>query len=199
MPVTGNATAFKKALHVDNTRVRRVPFVVLAPKNEGDVVAALALAQHHGAIVSVRGGGHSAAGYCLNDGGVVIDMTNFNSIELDDVGDNDGEDGNDDAATSITVGAGVIFSSIYAFLEKQPRAKGGVPVAGACPTVGVVGFTCGGGYSFLSRSWGVSADNLLRARIVTRRCRLLRLLSLLEPFSCSLFRAHRSNNARIMH
>lgn len=34
-------------------------------------------------------------------------------------------------------------------------------VGGLCPTVGVVGFTLGGGVSILSRSWGLAIDNLI--------------------------------------
>ena len=41
------------------------------------------------------------------------------------------------------------------------------PVSGTNPTVGVTGFTLGGGHGFLSRKHGLAADNLIRADVVT--------------------------------
>ena len=41
------------------------------------------------------------------------------------------------------------------------------PVSGTNATVGVTGFTFGGGHGFLSRQYGLAADNLLRADVVT--------------------------------
>jgi FAD/FMN-containing dehydrogenase len=41
------------------------------------------------------------------------------------------------------------------------------PVSGTNATVGVTGFTFGGGHGFLSRKHGLAADNLIRADIVT--------------------------------
>jgi hypothetical protein len=41
------------------------------------------------------------------------------------------------------------------------------PVSGTSPTVGVTGFTLGGGHGWLSRKYGLAADSLLRADVVT--------------------------------
>jgi hypothetical protein len=41
------------------------------------------------------------------------------------------------------------------------------PVSGTDATVGVIGFTFGGGHGFLSRRYGLAADNLLRADVAT--------------------------------
>jgi FAD/FMN-containing dehydrogenase len=46
-------------------------------------------------------------------------------------------------------------------------AFGLAPVSGTSPTVGVTGFTFGGGHGFLARRHGLAADNLLRAEVVT--------------------------------
>ena len=48
------------------------------------------------------------------------------------------------------------------------------PVTGSSPTVGVTGFTLGGGVGWLSRKLGFAADNLLRVDIVTADGRLVR-------------------------
>ncbi|GAB3445481.1 FAD-binding oxidoreductase [Actinophytocola sediminis] len=41
------------------------------------------------------------------------------------------------------------------------------PLSGTSPTVGVIGYTIGGGMGWLSRRFGFAADSVLRARIVT--------------------------------
>jgi FAD/FMN-containing dehydrogenase len=47
------------------------------------------------------------------------------------------------------------------------------PITGTSATVGVAGYTLGGGHGWLSRKFGLAADNLLRADIVTADGELL--------------------------
>jgi FAD/FMN-containing dehydrogenase len=61
------------------------------------------------------------------------------------------------------VGPGATWGEVIAAAEPFGLA----PVSGTNPTVGVTGFTFGGGHGFLSRRYGLAADNLLRAEIVT--------------------------------
>ena len=48
------------------------------------------------------------------------------------------------------------------------------PLSGSSPDVGVAGFTLGGGVGWLSRRFGLAADSLLRADIVTADGELVR-------------------------
>jgi FAD/FMN-containing dehydrogenase len=41
-----------------------------------------------------------------------------------------------------------------------------VPLSGAAPSVGVAGYTMGGGLSWLSRRYGFAADSVLRVTVV---------------------------------
>ncbi len=41
------------------------------------------------------------------------------------------------------------------------------PLSGSSPDVGVIGYTLGGGMSWLSRRFGLAADSVVRARVVT--------------------------------
>src|SRR5262249_31772540 len=61
------------------------------------------------------------------------------------------------------VGAGAQLIDVYTKLYAYGRT---IP-AGSCATVGVSGLTQGGGHGFLSRKWGVTADNLLGFGLVT--------------------------------
>src|SRR5689334_10613173 len=68
---------------IDNGRIRLQPGVVVLAATTEDVVRTLRFAQKHGAKFNVRSGGHSAAGYCLNQGGIVLDMTAMKGRSFD--------------------------------------------------------------------------------------------------------------------
>ncbi|MFI7676672.1 FAD-binding oxidoreductase [Actinophytocola sp. NPDC049390] len=61
------------------------------------------------------------------------------------------------------VGAGVRWGEVIA----AAAPFGLAPLSGTSPTVGVVGYTLGGGMGWLSRRFGYAADSVLRADIVT--------------------------------
>jgi hypothetical protein len=102
---------------------------------------------------TVRGGGHSAAGYCLNAGGMVIDLQNMTAKRLDP------------ARQVCWAQTGNRWHDLYIYL--QSTNTGFIPIGGGCPTVGIPGFMLGGGLSFVSRSYGLSVDNLVSIDIVT--------------------------------
>ena len=52
-------------------------------------------------------------------------------------------------------------------LDDVTCPQGLAAVNGSCTTVGVVGFTLGGGFGFLSRTKGLAVDNCLQMEIVT--------------------------------
>jgi FAD/FMN-containing dehydrogenase len=60
------------------------PAAVLLPENTEQVVAALAYARERGLPISVRSGGHGLSGRSSNNGGVVIDVSGMNRVELID-------------------------------------------------------------------------------------------------------------------
>ena len=136
---------------IDNGRVQLSPALVVLPDSVNDVVVTMRFAQQHHLRITAKAGGHSAAGYCLNTGGIVIDFSLMKSMRLD--GD------------TLHVQAGARWIDIYRFL--QATGKGLIPIGGGCAPVGVSGFTLGGGYSFASRSYGLAVDNLLALTIVT--------------------------------
>ena len=65
---------------------------------------------------------------------------------------------------AIKVGAGVEIGDVYEFVH----ANGLVIVGGNCPTVGLAGgFTLGGGIGLLSSKYGLAADQVLSAEVIT--------------------------------
>lgn len=71
--------------------------------------------------------------------------------------------------TAMKIGAGVMG---YQAAEAADAA-GVVAVTGECPTVGLAGFTQGGGHSSLSTSFGMGADQVLAYEAVTADGRLV--------------------------
>ena len=144
---------YHQSLAIDNGRIDLRPSLVAMCANTQDVITAYKFAVEHEMHFTVRGGGHSAAGYCLNQGGMVIDLTNMTGRRLD-------------ADRQVCwAQTGNRWHDIYVYLKNTNT--GLIPIGGGCPTVGIPGFMLGGGISFVSRSYGLSVDNLLSIEIVT--------------------------------
>src|SRR5690606_34743047 len=60
------------------------PRIIFKPKDEKGIVTAIQYARDNKAILSIRSGGHSGTGCSTNHGGVVIDVSNINSVEVID-------------------------------------------------------------------------------------------------------------------
>jgi FAD/FMN-containing dehydrogenase len=141
------------ALDIDNGRVDLKPACVVQPRSPNDISLALQHARDHDLPLTVKGGGHGAAGYCLNSGGVVLDMSLLSDMELDR------------EAQTLRVQLGTRWADVYHVLLRSDT--GLIPVGGGCLTVGPGGFLLGGGYSFTSRSYGMGCDNLRSLDLVT--------------------------------
>src|SRR5688500_10419899 len=66
-----------------NGTIDRHPAVIARCESTDDVVAALAYARQQGLAIAIRGGGHNVAGTAVNDGGIVIDLSQMNDVEAD--------------------------------------------------------------------------------------------------------------------
>lgn len=144
---------YDQVVAIDNGRTRTPPALVVRANSVGDVSQAISFARDRQLPMTVRGGGHSAAGYCLNRGGLVLDLGLMKTITLDR------------ESLLLTVQMGARWADVYAFVELNARPL--IPVGGGCLTVGLPGFLQGGGYSFVSRSYGLGCDNVTQIKLVT--------------------------------
>jgi FAD/FMN-containing dehydrogenase len=138
---------FANSLSIDNGRVTRRPFLVVLPSNTHDVAVTVKYCHERDIRLTTKAGGHSAAGYCLNSEGVVMDLADMNGVAFDPVN-----------KQQLSVGAGTRWIQAYDFL--RDRQSPYTVIGGGCAGVGVAGFTLGGGYSFISRSYGLGCDNV---------------------------------------
>ncbi|MFJ7998644.1 FAD-binding oxidoreductase [Streptomyces sp. NPDC096310] len=142
--------SYATARQLYNTRYDDLrPAAVAYVSGEDDIRECLAFARTHRTPVSIRGGGHSYAGFSSGDGRLVIDVSRLDSLTY--------------AATETTIGAGARLSGVYRALAAHGRT---IP-AGSCPTVGVAGLTLGGGHGVTSRAYGLTCDSLLSATLLT--------------------------------
>ncbi|WP_237555327.1 MULTISPECIES: FAD-binding oxidoreductase [unclassified Streptomyces] len=129
----------------DNLRPAGIAYVTGA----ADIRSCLDFATRTGTVPVVRSGGHSYAGWSSGDGRLIIDVSRIKSIHLD--------------GTTATIGAGAKLIDVYSTLGDQGRCVPG----GSCPSVGISGLTLGGGHGVLSRSMGLTCDNLTGATLIT--------------------------------
>lgn len=129
------------------------PAALVRPANTADVASAVAFARDAGLELAIRSGGHSTIGGSTCEGGLVIDLRDLKTIEIDET---------DQTAW---VGAGLTAGEIVAALEPRKLIIG----FGDSASVGVGGITLGGGIGYLTRKFGLTLDSLLAAEIVTDR------------------------------
>ncbi|MEW2506044.1 FAD-dependent oxidoreductase, partial [Amycolatopsis sp. NPDC047767] len=127
-----------------------VPAVIVVAQNTADVQAAVAFAADRHRPVLVKTTGHQMVGTA--SGAVVISTHLMNEVVIDTAGH------------KARVGAGALWAEVVAEAAKAGLA----PLNGSNPTVGVSGYTLGGGLSpTLGRSHGYAADHVLSLEVVT--------------------------------
>ena len=149
---------FAAACAAWNGRFRRSPDLAVRCASEEDVAAAVRFARAEGLSLSVKGGGHDYAGNSVGDGGLLVDLSPMYAVEVDP-----------DERRAV-VGPGARWGAVDAATNPHGLATPG----GTVSTVGVAGFTLGGGSGWLTRKHGLATDNLLGAQVVTADGRIVR-------------------------
>ena len=124
------------------------PAAVIRPANAADVAAVINFAQATDLPLAVRSGGHTGHG---TNGGLVIDLRDLNSIEIDK------------EAQTAWAGTGLTAGEVTVAVEKEGLIVG----FGDTASVGIGGLTSGGGIGYLVRKFGLTIDNVLAAEVVT--------------------------------
>jgi FAD/FMN-containing dehydrogenase len=148
---------YDDARRVFFTGFDRRPAAIVRVADASDVSRTVNLARETGAELAVRSGGHSRAGFGTSEGGIVLDLSEMNAVEIDPEGRTAW------AQTGITAGD----------YTKAAGKHGLATGLGDTASVGVGGITLGGGIGFLVRKHGLTIDDVLGAEVVTADGELL--------------------------
>jgi FAD/FMN-containing dehydrogenase len=151
-PVLGPDDAgYDDARKIWNGLIDRRPALIAQCAGAADVVDAVDFAREHGLLLSIKAGGHNVAGNAVNDGGLVIDLSQMRGVHVDS------------AASTVRVQGGATLGD----MDRETQLFGLAVPAGVVSTTGVAGLTLHGGAGHLRRKYGLSIDNLLSVDIVT--------------------------------
>lgn len=142
--------AYDEARKVYNGMIDRKPKLIAKCTDVADVIAAVKMAKANDLRVSIRGGGHNAAGLGVCDDGLVIDLSQINYVRVDP------------SARTVLVGGGCKWRDV----DHATHAFGLAVPCGIIASTGVGGLTLGGGIGHLTRKHGLAIDNLLAADVV---------------------------------
>jgi FAD/FMN-containing dehydrogenase len=131
--------------------VDKRPAAIVKVADAKDVAATIKVARDGGLPLSVRSGGHSVTALSVVDDGIVIDVRDLTSIDLDVDG------------RTAWAGSGLTAVDFSKAIGEHKLAVG----FGDTGSVGLGGITLGGGVGYLVRKFGLTIDSLVAAEIVT--------------------------------
>ena len=156
--ITPEHARFDEARRAWNLTVDQRPAAVVFPESAQDVAAAVLFARQHGLRVAAQGTGHNAGPLGSLEDTILLKTERMRGVQIDPV------------ARTARVEAGVLWLEVVEAAARHGLAA----LAGSSPDVGVVGYTLGGGMSFLGRKYGLSANAVRAIELVTADGRLVR-------------------------
>lgn len=139
----GSATYLAATTPYNATVVQR-PAMVAHPHDAEDVAHAVRWASARNLGIAVQASGHGA-GAPIDSDLLLLDTSGLNAVDVDV------------HARVARIGAGATWSRVNAVAGRH----GLLGLAGSSPTVGVAGYTFGGGVGFLTRPHGMASSSLL--------------------------------------
>jgi FAD/FMN-containing dehydrogenase len=137
----------------------QLPAFVAFPESAEDVIAIVEHARRNGLRVAPQGTGHNAGPLGELADTILLSTSRMRGVEIDVEG------------RRARVAAGTLWLEVT-----EPASEHGLaPLAGSSPDVGVVGYSLGGGVSWLARKHGLSANSVLAIEVVTADGRLRRV------------------------
>ena len=134
------------------------PAAVALPENARDVIAVVRWARERGLRVAPQGTGHNAIPLGSLAHTVLLKTERMRGVEIDIRGQR------------ARVQAGVLWGEVTDAAAEHGLAA----LAGSSPDVGVVGYSLGGGISWLARKHGLAANNITAIELVNADGDLIR-------------------------
>lgn len=148
--ITPSDEEYEAARGLYNAMIDKRPAAIARCVDVADVIAAVNFAREQGLEVAIRCGGHSGAGHGSVDDGLVIDLSHVRGVLVD-------------PEQRL---ARVLGGTLLGEIDHATHAFGLAAPFGIISTTGVGGLTLGGGVGNLTRTLGLSVDNLVAADVV---------------------------------
>ncbi|HZH23365.1 MAG TPA: FAD-binding oxidoreductase [Solirubrobacteraceae bacterium] len=141
-----------------NLAVDQRPVLVALPADADDVVAIVDWARANGFRIAPQGTGHNASAIASLENTILLSTQRMRGVEVDV------------EAQIARVQAGTHWIEV----TEASSPHGLFPLSGSSPDVGVVGYTLGGGLSWLARKHGLASNSVTAIELVTPDGELLR-------------------------
>jgi hypothetical protein len=138
-----------------NPAVEHRPLAVVEALGAADIRAAVEAARRQTLPIAVQATGHGT--HTAIDGGILLHTGGMATVLVDP-----------DRRTA-RVGPGARWAQVLA----AAAPFGLAPLSGSSPSVGVTGYTLGGGMGWLARRFGLAAESVVRADVITADGRLV--------------------------
>jgi FAD/FMN-containing dehydrogenase len=143
--------SYDEARAVWNGMIDVRPRAIVRAASTSDIESVLQTVQDSGLPLAVRGGGHNVAGHGTVADGLVLDLGQLNRVEVDPEN------------RIVTVQAGATLADV----DRATSEHGLAIPFGVISRTGVAGLTLGGGLGWLTRTYGLSIDNLIAVDLMT--------------------------------
>src|SRR5215216_5575442 len=158
-------TTWDEARRAWNLSVDQQPAAVFRANTAGDVIDVVDFAREHGLRVAPQGTGHSASPLGSLANTILLKTSRLRGVWVDR------------SSRVARVEAGALWIEAV-----EAAARHGLSaLAGTSPDVGVVGYTLGGGISWLGRKHGLAANSVTAAELVLADGRFVRATRDSEP------------------
>ena len=148
--VPGDAN-YEDSRTVWNAMIDRKPAFVVRCIGRADVIECVKFAKEHNLLLCIKGGGHNIAGLATVDGAMMLDMSLMRGVWVDE------------KRKVAHAQAGCLLGDV----DRETQLHGLAAVLGFVSLTGITGLTLGGGFGYLTRRWGWTADNVVGIDVVT--------------------------------
>lgn len=163
--LTPGDSGYEEVRTLWNGMIDRRPGLIVRCIGTADVIAAVQFARENNILLCVRGGGHNIAGLASAEGALMVDMSLMRGVWVDQ------------SKKIAHAQAGCQLGDV----DRETQMHGLAAVLGFVSQTGIAGLTLGGGFGYLTRRWGWTADNVQGMDMVTAEGKLVRASSEVNP------------------
>jgi len=135
-------TRYDESRTVWNGMIDRRPSIVVRCLGIADVITCVKFARDNDILLCIKGGGHNIAGLASADGALMLDMSLMRGVWV-----------NTQNKTAHAQ-AGCLLGDV----DRETQVHELAAVLGFVSLTGIAGLTLGGGFGYLTRRWGWTAD-----------------------------------------